>query len=110
MKFKPYSLKLALGALALGAALLLGGSETAYAQGYNLRQHQRLERYYYDDSRALRDHQRRERFDYYNRGYYGPYNRGYYNYRPFNRGYYGNGFGFGLGFGRGRGHHYRHGW
>ncbi len=110
MKLKGYSLKSVLGALAIGAALLLGGSEMAYAQGRNLRQHQRLERYYYGNSHALRDHQRRERFGYYNRGYYGPYNRGYYNYGPFNRGYYGRGFGFGFGFGRGWGHHRYHGW
>jgi hypothetical protein len=109
MKFKGYSLKLALGALALGVAFLLGGSETAYAQGRGLRQHQRLERYYYGNSRTLRDHQRRERFGYYNnRRFYGPYNRGYYNYGRFNRGYYGNRFGFG--FGRGWGHQRYRGW
>ena len=69
MKFKRYSLKGALGALAIGAALLLGGSEMAYAQGHHqryerqdLRNHQRRERYYYGNSRALREHQRRERY------------------------------------------------
>ncbi len=106
MKFKSYSLKRALGALAFGAALLFGASEMTYAQGYNrgyLRDHQRQERYYYGDSRALRDHQRRERRGYYNDryDYDRPYNRGYYN-RPYNRGYFGNGLGFGFGFGWGR--------
>jgi hypothetical protein len=96
MKFKPYSLKLALVALVIGATLLIGGSEKAYAQGRSFRQHQRMERYYGN------------RHGYYNRRYYGPYNRGYYNYRPFNRGYYGNRFGFG--FGRGWGHYGRRGW
>jgi len=115
MKFKDYSLKRALGALAIGAALLLGASEMTYAQGWrqrDLREHQRQERYYYGDSHALRDHQRRERRGYYNDRYYynSPYNRGYYNYGPYSRGYYGNGFGFGFGFGRGWGHRHRHGW
>jgi type II secretory pathway component PulJ len=70
MKFKGYSLKSALGALAIGAAILLGGSEMAYAQDYHqrhereeLREHQLQERYHYGDSRALREHQRRERFE-----------------------------------------------
>jgi len=108
MKFKGYSLKRALGALAIGAALLFGASEMAYAQGRHQRDHQRQERYYYGDSHALREHQRRERRGYYNDRYYynGPYNRGYYNYGPYNRCYYGNGWGLGLGWG----HHRRHGW
>jgi len=70
MNFKGYSLKSALGALAIGAALLLGGSEMAYAQDHHqqherrdLREHQQLERYYHGDSRALREHQRRERYE-----------------------------------------------
>jgi hypothetical protein len=70
MKFKSYSLKSALGALAIGAALLLGGSEMAYAQDHHqqherrdLREHQRSERYYYGNSRALRERQRRERYE-----------------------------------------------
>ena len=70
MKFKGYSLKGALGALAIGAALLLGGSEMAYAQDHHqwreredLREHQLRERYLYGDNRALREHQRRERYD-----------------------------------------------
>ena|SRR5215813_4289144 len=70
MNFKGYSLKGVLGAIAVGAALLLGGSEMAYAQDYHqrherqdLREHQRRERYLYGDSRALREHQRRERFE-----------------------------------------------
>lgn len=69
MNFKGYSLKSALGALTIGAALLLGGSEMAYAQDHHqrherqdLRQHQRRERHYFGNSRALREHQRRERF------------------------------------------------
>ena len=49
MNFKGYSLKGALGALAIGAALLLSGSEMAYAQDY----HQRHER------QDLREHQQR---------------------------------------------------
>ncbi len=97
MKFKPYSLKLALVALVIGATLLIGGSETAYAQGRSFRQHQRLGRNYYGN-----------RFGNYNRRYYGPYNRGYNNYRRFNRGYYGRGFGFG--YGRGWGNYRRRGW
>ncbi len=40
MKFKGYSLKRALGALTIGAALLLGAGEMAYAQGH----HQKHER------------------------------------------------------------------
>jgi hypothetical protein len=114
MKFKSYSLKGALGALAIGAALLFGASETANAQGYrDLREHQRLERHYYGDSPALREHQRRERRGYFNdRYYYGPYNRGYYNYGPYYRGDYGNswGPGWGLGLGFGWGAPYRRGW
>lgn len=111
MKFKGYSLKHALGALAFGAALLLGTSDMAYAQGHHqrdLREHQRQERYYYDDSHALRDRQRRERRGYYNDRYY--YNS------PYNRGYYGNGWGLGNGWGSGNGwglgwgHHHHHGW
>ncbi len=91
MNFKGYSLKSALGAIAIGAALLLGGSEMAYAQDHHqwherqdLRDHQRRERYYYDDSRALREHQRRERYQlerhqrFEDRRYYdGRFNRGY---------------------------------
>jgi hypothetical protein len=88
MNFKGYSLKGALGALAIGAALLLGGNKMAYAQDHHqwrerqeLREHQRRERYLYGDSRALREHQWRERNRlehhqynerrYYDRGYYG---------------------------------------
>jgi hypothetical protein len=70
MKFKVYSLKGALGALTIGAALLLGGSEIAYAQGHHQRherqelsEHQSRERYLYGNSRALREHQRRERYE-----------------------------------------------
>src|SRR5262245_63945785 len=69
MNFKGYSLKGVLGALAIGAALLLGGSEMAYAQDYHQRherqdrrEHQQRERYLYGDSRALRARQRRERY------------------------------------------------
>ena len=108
MNFKGYSLKSALGALAIGAALLLGASEMAYAQDHHqqyerrdLREHQRLERYHYGDSCALREHQRREsyllgRHQYFER-------RGYYN-GGFNRGYYGDGRGWGWGWRR------RYGW
>lgn len=110
MKFKGYSLKGALGVIALGAALLFGASNTANAQGYrDLRDHQRMERYYYGDSPALREHQRRERRRFFEDRYYNdPYYRGYYNDGPYHRGYYGDrgpglGFGFGFGFGR-------HGW
>ena len=70
MSFKRYSLKSALGAIAIGAGLLLGGSEMAYAQGHHqrherqdLREHQRRERYLYGNSRALREHQRREHYE-----------------------------------------------
>src|SRR5262245_8039284 len=66
MNFKGYTLKGALGALAIGAALLLGGSEMAYAQDHHqrherqdLREHQRAERYYYGDSGGLRGQPRR---------------------------------------------------
>jgi hypothetical protein len=69
MTFKGYSLKGVLGALAIGAAIMLGGNEKAYAQDHHqryerqdLRQHQRLERYNYGNSRALRGHQRREHY------------------------------------------------
>jgi hypothetical protein len=54
MKFKGFSLKGALSALAIGAALLLGGSEMTYSQDH----HQRHER------RELREHQGRERYHY----------------------------------------------
>ena len=103
MNFKGYSLKSALGALAIGATLLLGGSEMAYAQDHHqwherqdLRDHQRRERYYYGDSPELREHQWRERrqlghHQYHER--YGYYNDGYYNGR-YNRGY-GRGWGWG---------------
>ena len=91
MNFKGYSLKSALGALAIGAALLLGAGKMAYAQDHHqwherqdLRDHQRRERYYYGDSRALREHQRRERYEldrhqrFEDRRYYdGRFNRGY---------------------------------
>jgi hypothetical protein len=91
MNFKGYSLKSALGALAIGGALLLGGSEMAYAQDHHqrherqdLREHQSRERYYYGNSRALREHQRRERYQlerhqrFEDRRYYdGRFNRGY---------------------------------
>jgi hypothetical protein len=115
MKLKVYQLKRTLGALAFGAALLLGMSVMASAQGHHqrhewrdLRDHQRRERYYYGDSRALREHQRRERLrlrlhqraerrGYYNGGYFnnGRYNNGYFNTRRYNNGryfdrYYGN--------------------
>jgi hypothetical protein len=69
MNFKGYSLKGALGALAIGAGLLLGGGEKVYAQDHHqrherqdLRDHQRRERYLYGNSRELREHQRRERY------------------------------------------------
>ena len=91
MKFKGYSLKGVLGALAIGAALLLGGSEMACAQDHHqwherqdLREHQRRERYLYGNGRALREHQRRERFElerhqrFERRRYFdGGFNRGY---------------------------------
>src|SRR5215510_9518516 len=73
MNFKSYSLKSALGALAIGAAILLGGSEMAFAQDHHqqherqdLSEHQSRERY------ELNRHQRfeRRRFD-------GRFNRGY---------------------------------
>src|SRR5262245_15589614 len=95
MNFKGYSLKSALGALAIGAGLLLGGSEMAYAQDHHqrherqdLREHQRRERYLYGDSRALRRHQQRERYELdrhqrferrrdFDRDYHRGYGRGY---------------------------------
>jgi type II secretory pathway component PulJ len=90
MNFKGYSLKSALGALAIGAAILLGGSEMAYAQDHHqrherqdLREHQRREHYLYGDSRALREHQRRERYElerhqrFERRRFDGRFNRGY---------------------------------
>ncbi|HZF39583.1 MAG TPA: hypothetical protein VE715_12215 [Blastocatellia bacterium] len=99
MNFKGYSLKSALGALAIGAALLFGASEMAYAQDHHqqyerrdLREHQSRERYYYGDSRALREHQRREHYQL--EGHQRFERRGYYN-GGFNRGYYGNGWGWG---------------
>ena len=68
MNTKVYSLKNMLGALVIGAGLLLGTSGIAYAQDHHqrherraLREHQLRELYYYGDSRALREHQRRER-------------------------------------------------
>jgi hypothetical protein len=91
MKFKGYSLKGALVALAIGVALLLGASEMAYAQDHHqwherqdLRDHQRRERYYYGDSRALREHQERERYQLerhqrFERRFDGRFNRGYGN-------------------------------
>ncbi|MCI0387328.1 MAG: hypothetical protein MOB07_00955 [Acidobacteria bacterium] len=106
MNFKVYQLRRTLGSLTLGAALLLGMSVMASAQGHHqrherrdLREHQRSERYYYGDSRALREHQRRERHrlehhqraerrGYYNDGYY---NNDRYNNGRFNDGYYNNG-------------------
>jgi hypothetical protein len=90
MNFKRYSLKSALGALAIGAAILLGGSEMAFAQDHHrqherqdLREHQRRERYLNGDSRALREHQQRERFElerhqsFERRRFDGRFNRGY---------------------------------
>ena len=90
MNFKRYSLKSALGALAIGAAILIGGSEMAYAQDHHqrherqdLNDHQRRERYYYGNSRALREHQRRERYQldrhqrFERRRFDGRFNRGY---------------------------------
>jgi len=90
MNFKGYSLKSALGALTIGAAILLGGSEMAFAQDYHrqherqdLREHQRRERYLNGDSRALREHQQRERFElerhqrFERRRFDGRFNRGY---------------------------------
>jgi hypothetical protein len=105
MNFKGYSLKSALGALAIGAALLLGASEMAYAQDHHqqherqdLRDHQRRESYYYGDSRALREHQRRERY-------------GLERHQRFERrGYYDGRFDRGYGRGWGWGWRRRHGW
>jgi hypothetical protein len=90
MNFKRYSLKGALGALAIGAGLLLGGSDMAYAQDHHqrherqdLRKHQRRERYLYGNNRALREHQRRERYElnrhqrFERRRFDGRFNRGY---------------------------------
>lgn len=99
MNFKRYSLKGVLGALAIGAGLLLGGSEMAYAQDHHqrherqdLREHQRRERYLYGNSRALREHQRRERYQL-NRHQY--FERRRFD-RRFDRGYgYGRGWGWG---------------
>lgn len=86
MKFNVDSLKSILSSLVIGAALLFGTSGLAYAQDYHqrhewraLRQHQRAERYYYGNSRALRDHQwqERQRLRYHqraeSRAYYYPY-------------------------------------
>jgi len=111
MNFKGYSLKSVLGALAIGAAILLGGSEMAYAQDHHqqherrdLRDHQRRERYYYGDSRALREHQRRER---YQLERHQRFERRRYFDRRFDRGYgYGRGYGRGWGWGWRR----RYGW
>jgi len=104
MNFKGYSLKGVLGALAIGAAILLGGSEMAFAQDHHqqherqdLREHQRRERYLYGNSRALHEHQRRERYElnrhqrFERRRFDGRFNRG-------------NGRGWGWGWRR------RHGW
>jgi|SRR5215471_30911 len=84
MNFKGYSLKSALGALTIGAVILLGGSEMAFAQDHHqqherrdLREHQSREFYYYGDSRALREHQRRERYELERRRFDGRFNRGY---------------------------------
>jgi len=105
MNLKGFSLKSALGALAIGAALLLGAGQMAYAQDHHqwherqdLRDHQRRERYYYGDSWALREHQWRERhwLENHQRN-----ERRYYD-----RGYYGDGYGFG----RGRGYNRRYNW
>jgi hypothetical protein len=101
MNFKGYSLKSALGAIAIGAAILLGGSEVAFAQDYHqrherqdLRDHQRRERYYYGDSRVLREHQRRER--------YGLERHQRFERRRFDR-RFDRGYGYGRGYGRGWG-------
>jgi type II secretory pathway component PulJ len=111
MNFKGYSLKSALGALAIGAALLLGGSEMAYAQDHHqrherqdLREHQLREHYLYGDSRAVREHQRRERFELER---HQRFERRRYFDRRFDRGYgYGRGYGRGWGWGWRR----RYGW
>src|SRR5262245_27937576 len=104
MNFKGYSLKSALGALAIGATLLLGGSEMAYAQDHHqwherqdLRDDQRRERYYDGDSRALREDQRRERYELDRHQRFE--DRRYCDGR-FDRGYgYGGGYGRGWGWG-----------
>jgi hypothetical protein len=105
MNFKSYSLKSALGALAIGAALLLGGSKMAYAQDHHqqherrdLREHQQLEGYYYGNGRALREHQRRERYESERRQ---RFERRHYFDRRFDRGY---------GRGQGWGWRRRYGW
>jgi hypothetical protein len=90
MNFKGHSLKGALGALAIGAGLLLGGSEMAYAQDHHqrherqeLREHQLREPYLYGNSRALRERQRRDRYElerhqrFERRRFNGRFNRGY---------------------------------
>jgi hypothetical protein len=101
MNFKRYSLKGALGALAIGAGLLLGGSDMAYAQDHHqrherqdLRKHQRRERYLYGNNRALREHQRRER--------YGLERHQRFERRRFDR-RFDRGYGYGRGYGRGYG-------
>jgi hypothetical protein len=86
MNFKGYSLKSALGAVAIGAAILLGGSEVAFAQDH----HQRHER------QDLRDHQRRERY------YYGMERHQRFERRRFDR-RFDRGYGYGRGYGRGYG-------
>jgi hypothetical protein len=94
MNFKGYSLKSALGALAIGAGLLLSGSEVALAQDH----HQRHER------QELREHHRRERFELER---HQRFERRRYFDRRFDRGYgYGRGHGRGWGWGWRR----RYGW
>ena len=87
MKFKGYTLKSALGAFVIAAALLLGGSEMAYAQDHHherreFREHQRFERSYPGIGSVMREQQRRERCEVerhqrFDRRFDGRYNRGY---------------------------------
>jgi hypothetical protein len=110
MSLKIKALKRAAGALLFGAALLLGTSAVAKAQGHSqsherrdLKDHQRQERYVYGNNGSTRNHQsqergqlkyeqRAERSGYYNNshngGYYG---NGQYNNGHSNGGYYNNG-------------------